>query len=191
MKNDLFARVAMFIGGMLVGCYFSLGIAGAVAQTVNAQTVDFSPFALQAIDICVMVLTVIAGIVSKFAVSWLAAKTRLNDTEFEKVSADRVNDILLRAIDYAEMQAKTAVADPDSGITKVKIDNFFMRMAIGYAQGAMPDLIAQFGLTRDKLEERIRARLNAVVNVPPVNGGALAPVTSPATSLATAPARDG
>lgn len=185
-RTPIMPRVAAFLAGVLAGCYLSLAIGSAVAGVPLQGTVDLSPFALQAIDVCVMVLTVLAGVVSKFAISWLAAKTRLSDTEFEKVSADRVNDILLRAIDYAEIQAKAAVADPDSGITKVKIDNFFLRMAIGYAEGAMPDLIKQFGLTRERIEGMIRSRLNSVVLVPPVNSGAITPVTSAATNPAMA-----
>lgn len=172
-----YALGAAFIGFMLA--------APAFAQTAKAaatgEGVDLSGFALQAISVAVVILTGAAGVVSKFAISFLASKTKMNDSAFEALLASRVDDILNKAIGYAELWAKQQVADPNSDIRHVKIDNLFVRMAVEYAQGSMPDMIAHFGLTRERIENMIRARLNSFVPPPVVNSGTVstALVSSP------------
>lgn len=145
------------------------------AQSIDGQpfSVDFTPLASNVLNAVVVVLTVLAGVVSKFAVSWLASKTKMNDTEFEALAAARVHDILLKSIDYAEMYAKRELADPTSGLKNVKIDNFFVRMAAEYAQKSMPDLISLFKLTPERIEEMIRSRLNSVTRTPSPDSGAV------------------
>lgn len=160
------AALAALIGLMVCGPVFAQS---GVALAQNG--VDLSPLANNVIAVAVAVLTVAAGVVSKFAVSFLASKTKMSDTAFEKMMADRVGDILLRAIDYAEMWAKTQVADPNSSIRDVRVDNLFVRVAVDYAQRSMPDLIKYFGLTRERIEDMIKARLNTYVATPPADSG--------------------
>lgn len=175
------------LGAGLVG--FALA-APALAETARVAAtgdgVDLSGFAMQAISVAAVVLTAAAGVVSKFAVSFLASKTRMNDSAFEALLASRADDILNKAIGYAELWAKQQVADPNSDIRSVKIDNLFVRMAVEYAQGSMPDIIAHFGLTKERIENMIRARLNAFVLSPAVNSGSVSttsagPSASPPT----------
>lgn len=78
-----------------------------------------------------------------------------------------MNDILLRAIDHAEMWAKSQVADPNSAIRDVRVDNMFLRVGVEYAMRSAPSIIQHFGLTPDRIEAMLKARLNAYV-VPPV-----------------------
>lgn len=136
------------------------------AVTIAKEGVDLSPLANNIIAAAVAVLTVAAGVVSKFAVGFLASKTKLTDTAFEKLMADRVNDILLRAIDHGQMKMKELVADPDSPIRDVRVNNMFMRFAVEYAQQSMPDLIAYFKLTPDRIADMVKARLNSFVQPP-------------------------
>jgi hypothetical protein len=79
-------------------------MAPAMAQNIDVVPpsggVDFTPLAEQAIAVAITVLTVIAGVVSKFGVSWFASKTRMQDAQMEALLAERVNDILQRSIDY-------------------------------------------------------------------------------------------
>jgi hypothetical protein len=149
--------------------------APAIAQSIDAVPpsggVDFTPLAEQAIAVAITVLTVIAGVVSKFGVSWFASKTRMQDAQLEALLAERVNDILQRSIDYAEMWMKNEVANPNSQIKNVQIDNFYVRTAADYAIPAMPDLIKFFGLTRERIENLIRSRLNGITVTPIVDSG--------------------
>lgn len=150
------------------------------AQSIDSHpfSVDFTPLASQVLSVVVVFLTVAAGIVSKFAVSWFASKTNMQDGQAEALLASRVNDILLRAIDYAEMYAKRELADNTSGIKTIKIDNYFVRTAVAYAMKSMPDLIKYFSLTEEHIGDMIRARLNSVTSTPVADSGAVEMVNS-------------
>jgi len=145
----------------------------AIAQTVAAPSggVDFTPLASQVIAAVTVVLGVAASVLTKFAVSWISSKTKMNDNALEKLMADRVDDVLHRAIDYAVAWSKTQVADPNSPLKHVQIDNFFLRQAVDYAVRSMPDLIKYFNLTEARIADMIRSRLNAHMDVPKVDSG--------------------
>lgn len=72
----------------LISACVTFAICGPVfAQTAVVaakEGVDFSPLANNVITAAVAALTVAAGIVSKFAVSFLSSKIRLSDSEFEE-----------------------------------------------------------------------------------------------------------
>jgi hypothetical protein len=144
--------------------------------------IDFTPWAMQGIDILAVVLTVGAGIVAKFAVSFLASKTKLSDTQFEALAADRVNDILVKSIDAGEAWMKAQVADPNSPIKRVEVNNFLLEQIVRIAQTSMPDLIKFFGLTEDRLRTMILSRLNGYMAVPAADSGKVALTTSPEAS---------
>jgi hypothetical protein len=143
------------------------------AQSIDTVpfAVDFTPLAEQVLSVAVLVVTVLAGIVSKFAVSWLASKTNMQDGQAEALLANRVNDILLKSIDYAEMWAKNELANNTSSLKNVQIDNFFVRTAVTYAMASMPDLIKRFGLTEQRIGDMIRSRLNNVTRTPVADSG--------------------
>jgi hypothetical protein len=150
-------------------------MAPAMAQNIDVVPpsggVDFTPLAEQAIAVAITVLTVIAGVVSKFGVSWFASKTRMQDAQMEALLAERGNDLLQRSLDYAEMWMKNEVANPNSQIKHVQIDNFCVRTAADYAIASMPDLIKFFGLTRERIENLIRSRLNGITVTPIIDSG--------------------
>lgn len=190
MKIRTLGFAALTITAMLFACETAPAFAQALAPAQPGRGIDFGPFALNIIDVLAMVATVAAGILSKFAISFLASKTKMTDNQFQALAADRVNDILHRAIEYAEAWAKTQVADPTSQIRNVQIDNFFLATAVNAAKGLMPDLINYFGLTEDKLKVMILARLNGYIKTPEVNSGVLEMTTSttPSGSGQSAPA---
>jgi hypothetical protein len=160
-----------------------LSVSTGMAQTTPAPApatggVDFSPLAMQVITIASLALTAIAGWLAKFAVGWLASKTRINDSEAERLLADRVGDILNKSVDYAESWAKAQVADPVSPLKHVQIDNFFVAQATKYAMNSMPDLIKYFGLTENRINDMVRARLAPIMGDPKADSGSVPHVLS-------------
>ncbi|MEJ2124314.1 MAG: hypothetical protein P8Y47_05745 [Alphaproteobacteria bacterium] len=148
----------------------------ALAQSASAPAtggVDFSPLALQVIALVGFALTAIVGVLARSAVRWLASKARINDSEAERLLADRVSDILAKSVDYAESWAKAQVADPNSPMRHVQIDNFFVEQAVRYALNSMPDLIKQFGITEARLEDMVRARLAPLMGDPEADSGSV------------------
>lgn len=169
-------RYAFTHSFILAFCAFTLVLLAAnpaYAQSIDEVpfTVDFTPIGEQVISVMVVILTALAGVVSKFAISWLASKTAMQDGEAEALLAARVHEILLKAIDYAEMYAKRELADNTSGIKNVRIDNYFVRIAVEYAMRAMPDMIKHFNLTEERLGDMIRSRLNNVTRTPVADSG--------------------
>ena len=132
--------------------------------------VDFTPLANNAITFIATVLTIAVGILTKFGVSFLASKTKIHDTAFESMMADRVNDILLKAIDYGEAWAKAEVANPNSPIKKVEFNNFIVEQMVKYAMTSMPDLIKFFNLTEERIRAMIMSRLNGYMVAPKADG---------------------
>ena len=167
----------VFLGALAFGLTAALPV---WAQSIDSQpfSVDVTPLASQLLNVAIVVLTVLAGIVSKFAVSWMASKTNMQDGQAEALLASRVNDILLKSIDYAEMYAKRELADNTSSLKNIKIDNFFIRTAVAYAMKSMPDLIKYFSLTEEHIGDMIRSRLNSVTRTPVADSGAVEMVVS-------------
>lgn len=164
----------VFICALLAGLGLSYPAWAQVAAAPGG--VDFGPVLTNLITAGAGILVVAAGILSKFAVSWLSSKTRLSDSQFEAGLAARLNDILLKAIDYAEAYMKAQVADPTSQIHSVRFDNMFVGIAVDYAMRSMPDIIKYFGLTPERIGDMIRSRLNAYMATPLANSGAVKPV---------------
>jgi hypothetical protein len=138
-----------------------------------AQT-DVTPVVMQFIDVIAITLMGGSGVLVAFVIRWIASKTRLADNEFEALLANRLNDILHRAIEYAVVVAKNEVNKPGSGLTAVKFDNFFMNIAVNLAMKSMPDIIKQFNLTKERIEEMIISRLDGYLGEVSAEGGASA-----------------
>jgi len=175
-----FAR--WFLGSFAVAFILVLlPVAPVLAQSIDAVPptggVDFTPLAEQAIAVAVTVLTVIAAVVSRYGVSWFASKTKMQDAQMEALLAERVNDILQRSIDYAEMWMKNEVANPNSQIKHVQIDNFFVKTAAEYALNSMPDMVKFFDLTQQRIEDLIRSRLNGITITPVADSSQLKTAT--------------
>jgi hypothetical protein len=143
------------------------------SMPAHAQT-DVTPIVNQAIDAAGLVLMVGGGVLITFTLRWLASKTRMQDNEFEALLANRLNDILHRAIEHAIVVAKNEVNKPGSGLKEVKFDNFFMNIAVGLAMKSMPDIISYFNLTKERIEEMIISRLDGYLGEVKPDGGAAA-----------------
>lgn len=155
--------------------------AQAVEVSATKNGVDFTPLANQIIGISVAVLTVLAGWIAKAGVGFLASKTKMHDTQIEELLAARVNDALLRGIDFAESWAKSQVADPNSQIKHVRIDNFFVEQAVKYAVNHIPQTLNHFGLTEVDVTRMVTARLNGIMGIPVTDGGAVPHVATQLT----------
>jgi hypothetical protein len=167
-------------------CAASPAFAQALVTTTNA--VDLTPTANGFIAAAVGVLTAVAGLVSKFAISYLSSKTRINDSALEQLMASRLNDVLNLAIGYADTWMKAEVAKRGSQIQAVQFDNFFLAKAVEYAQSQAGGLLSFFGLSQAKLENMIRARMSAFLAVPTANSDVLIPTNAlPASPSASAP----
>lgn len=141
---------------------------------VLAQTqtgVDFTPIVSNAWTFIVAVLTIAAGFISRALIGWLSSKTKLSDNQFEALLAQRADDILHKAIANANMYVKEQLADPNSAVKNVRIDNMWMRMAAQYANRSMPDIIKYFGWTAEDVADKIKTRLDSYVSVPQENSG--------------------
>lgn len=165
--------------------------AGAHAQGVPTQStggVDFTPFLQQVIGIVAIVLTAAAGIVTKFLTSWLAAKTKMTDNQFEALFADRLNDIIHRAIDAGEVWAKQQVADKNSPFKNVQFNNFLVEYIMKTVMGNAPDILSYFNITEDRLKTMIVSRLNSYLKTPVADAGEVEFVTGsrPVTSSGAA-----
>jgi len=161
---------ASFLAGVILLC----AVHPAFAQAVT-NTVDVAPVLSNVLNTVAMVLTVGAGVLGTFVARFVASKTRVNDAAMEKLMADRVSDILVRAIDYAHTVAAAEVTNPNSQFTKIQFDNWFVAQAAGYAARSMPDLIKYFKLTPDRIADMVRSRLASYIAVPVANSGTLAP----------------
>lgn len=130
-----------------------------VSTGVAFAQVDFTPVANDALEWVNGVALLVASIVSGFVVRWLSTVTGVKNAELEAILARQMNDILNRAIGLAYATAKAKVNDPNSPLREVEFDNIFINMAANYAVKSAPDIIKKFGITRDRLEEMIIARL--------------------------------
>lgn len=166
--NLLGAAVLLFLASFIV---INEAMAQTAAPSAPTGGVDFSPLANHILSLAIAALTVAAGIVSKFVVSWLSSKTKVHDTQLEQMLADRVHAALMQGIDYAEAKIKSEVADPNSQLKHVQIDNWFVRQAAEYAMTSIPDTLAYFRLTKDRIEDMVRARLNGVMATPKADSG--------------------
>lgn len=129
-----------------------------------AATVDITDAALSIITIVFGLLVVVAKWVGGYVVSWLAAKAKVEDQMAKQYAKERLNEILYAGISRAEAWAKEQVQDPNSSITKLKIDNIFVAKALEYGisfLGKEPDgIYHMFNLTDEKVKDMIIQRLN-------------------------------
>lgn len=164
MNNIFVAVVAAFIGFIVTAPAFAQ-MAVALAQT-DVPGVDFTPIVSNVWVFFLAVLTAVGSMLIRAGIAFLKSKTKLGDSQFEVLLAERADDILHKSIANANMWMKEQIADPDSPIKDVKINSMWMRMAANYANRSMPDIITYFGWTPEDISDRIKTRLDQYVAVP-------------------------
>ncbi len=148
MKNIVVAALAACIGFTVTAPAFA-HMAVVLAQT-ELPGVDFTPIVTNIWVFFLAVLTAGGSLLIRAGIGFLKSKTKLGDSQFESLLAERADDILHKAIANANMWMKEQIADPDSPIKDVKINNMWMRVAANYANRSMPDIISYFGWTPAK-----------------------------------------
>ena len=108
-----------------------------------------TPVANQVIDWLSVALMAGGGVLIAAVLRWLSSKTKLQDNEFEAHLASRLNDILHRAIEHAVVVAKNEVNKPGSSLKDVKLDNFFLNVALNFAIARMPEITSHFKLDEE------------------------------------------
>jgi hypothetical protein len=147
---------------------------------------DLSFVLAPAIQVLSAVALGAASAMLSYGIGWVKKRTQLEDAEFEKVLADRANDIVHRGIAYAISALENEVKKQGSGITAVKVDNIFLRIAMDYIRSAMPDIIKKFNLTPDRVRDMILARIGDYASQVKVEGAA-ATGTAVADAVAAKP----
>lgn len=165
--------VYAFIGSFLF-VYMAMDLpvyAQTVLNTVGGGGVDFTPLANNIITAAAFVASAAVTVVVPWIIRFFNAKTMMLSQENERALAERADEIFHRAINSGEMWLKQQVADEDSPITHVKLNNRAMEIMVQYAEGAMPDIIKYFKWTEAGLQARIMSRLNDRVPIPIANSG--------------------
>jgi hypothetical protein len=151
-----------------------------VAAQVAAPSggVDFTPVANSLITTVGSALGVAATVVAGFLMQFLFAKAKLNDAQLEQLMASRLNEILLKSIDFGEAWLKAQVADPSSPIKHMTFNNLVLDVMARYAAASAPEIIAKFKLTDARIKDMIRARIAPYLMTPVADQGELHTITA-------------
>lgn len=143
---------------------------------------DLTPLISPLLQVLAVVASGAATALLGYGIGWVKKKTKLEDAQFEGVLADRANDIVHRGIQYAITALENEVKKPGSGITSVKVDNLFMRIALDYVVKSMPGIISQFNLTPDRIRDMIMSRIGDYSGSLKVDGAAAMGQSAAATT---------
>lgn len=146
-----------------------MAAAPAIAQMTDG--VDLRQTAVAGIEWVGMALGTVLTVLGGFAIRFVSSKIGLANSELEKSLADRLNEIINRGIEYAMTTAINEVNKPGSGLAEVKFDNWFMSLAASYVNTSAPGIIKKFGLTQERIEDMIKARMPAYLANVPIAGG--------------------
>lgn len=125
----------------------------AFAQEAPGGTIDLTPLLNQ------IVLAVAAAVgagllyLVKLAKDWFKAKTGVD----LQISDEMVRTYLDKIIEKGIALVVGAVGDK----AKIKVGNEQLAQIANYVIAAAPDALAKFGITPERLQDMIRARLNA------------------------------
>ena len=179
MKELQFARI--FGAFFLIAAMYSMTAIMISADALAQSTVDVRPAVTSLLEWVAMALTTALTVLVGFGVRFVTGKIGLQNSELEASLVTRLDDIIHKGIDYAYTTAVNEVNKPGSGLAEVKIDNWFMALALSYVNDSAPGIIAKFGLTPQRIEDMIKARLPAYMANIPVAGGLPTPPNVPAS----------
>ena len=175
-------RALAALAGLTFALVFGLPLFMAfVTSPAYAQTVvDLKPAVLSLIDIVAAALGVASTILVGFATRFMATKAGLEKSRFEENLNMRLDDAIHKGIDYARTRVIQEVNDPNSSITSVRVDNFFLGLAVNYVAKRMPETLARFKIDPESLKEKIEARLpNYLEQLTGINQPVAADVPAP------------
>ncbi len=178
MRSDPRNQLAAFMVSLAISFILASPVLAQVAAQAAGGGVDFTPVANTMITTVGSALGVAATIVAGFLVQFLFSKAKLNDSQLEQLMVARLNDILLKAIDFGEAWMKAQVADPSSPIKHLTFNNLVLDVMARYAVASAPEIIAKFKLTDDRIKDMIKARIAPYLAAPKVDGGELKTITA-------------
>lgn len=114
--------------------------------------VDFEPTVLYLLGLILPAAYVVLDFVTKSFVAWLRTKTPFGFLIPEEVVADNLRSALEFGVAYATAEAKKANL-------KVEFDNEFVANAVTYVKDSVPDALARFNITDERLAQMVAARL--------------------------------
>jgi hypothetical protein len=166
MKPDYNIRTMI---ALLIG--FAIFIAISIDPVYAQTTVDMRPTVNSILEYTAAALTTVLTVLAGFGIRFVAARIGMSNSELEASLMARLNDIIHKGIDYAYIAATNEVNKQGSGLEAVKFDNWFMSLAATYVNRGAPDIIKKFGLSQERIQDMIMARLPAYVAQVPVQGG--------------------
>jgi hypothetical protein len=175
------------IAAFLLAMTFSFMLCAPVfAQVASGGGVDFTPVANTLITTVGSGLGVAFTVVAGFLMQFLFAKAKLNDAQLQQLMASRLNEIILKGIDFGEAWLKAQVADPSSPIKHMTFNNLVLDVMARYVVASAPEIIAKFKLTDDRIKDMIKARVAPYLVTPVPDSGELKTITALPLAPATA-----
>jgi hypothetical protein len=134
------------------------------ADAVAGYSVDLSPLVTTVISFAIAALTAGLG----WAAQRLLAAVHLsNDARVRQF----LDEVMKLALSWAQEHAARA----GSNLSHVQVRQQLVADALNYVKTSAPDALQRFGITPDRLQQMLEARLGVVVADPPANPNAGAP----------------
>ena len=114
--------------------------------------VDFTPTVLYLLGLIVPAMYVAAEKLGSIALAWLRTKTPFGFMIPEEVVAENLRQAIDFGVAFAHHTAKEANL-------KVEFDSQFVANAVTYVKDSVPDALARFNITDQRLADMVKARL--------------------------------
>lgn len=114
--------------------------------------VDFTPTVLYLLGLIVPAMYVVAEKLGSIVLSFLRTKTPFGFMIPEEVVAENLRQAIDFGVSFAHNKAKETNL-------KVTFDNEFIANAVTYVKDSVPDALARFNITDERLADMVKARL--------------------------------
>ncbi len=152
-------RIALY--ALLAAVVVALGVT--FSMIAHAAEVDARPTAVAVIDWIGGAATIIGGVLAGFAVRFLNSRAALLDAQHEAELVAQLKAIIARGIQYAMTMAKSEVAKEGSGLARITVDNWFVKVAADYAQEAAPGILKRFYPDPEKMRRKLEDMVIATI----------------------------
>lgn len=141
-------------------------------QPPNPGTgVDFAPELLQILDYAGSLLAVALSALVAFLIRFVLGRIGLDNSQLEHNLATRADEILHLAIQNGIMWMKVQVADPNSPVRNVELNNMLLEYIVSQAKRSMPDIIKRFKWTDAMVRQVVMSRLDRYFQTPDPDTG--------------------
>jgi len=145
--------VASLAAVLILFCYPAFA-----QEAPSGGVIDFAPILNELMLAVAMVLSAGLMYLAKMARDWFKAKTGVE----LQISEEKMREYIDKAIQYGIALVLPKV----SGKAKITVGNEQVAQIANYVIAAVPDAIKAFGITPERLQDMIRARLNAWTDGP-------------------------